>query len=75
MKVTYEFNDKDDNYSLEIFQQAMQMHSALNQIKEEFRQLGKYNNLGFTIEEINGVVQFEERFLQIVKENNVNLDL
>ena len=75
MKVTYEFNDKDDNYSLEIFQQAMQMHSALNQIKEEFRQLGKYNNLGFTIEEINGVVQFEERFLQIVKENNVNLDI
>lgn len=75
MKVTYEFNDKDDNYSLEIFQQAVQMYSALNQIKEEFRQLTKYNNLGFTIEEINGVVQFEERFLQIVKENNINLDL
>jgi len=47
MKVTYEFNDKDDNYSLEIFQQAIQMYSALNQIKQEFRQLGKYKTLEY----------------------------
>jgi hypothetical protein len=74
MKVTYEFNDDDTN-ELRLVQQSGQMYWSLIEIKNEFRKWIKYNEKELNGDQLDALDKFHQRFLDIVKENNVNLDL
>jgi hypothetical protein len=74
MKVTYEFNDEDAD-QLRLVQQSQQMYWSLIEIKNEFRKWIKYNEKELNGEQLDALDKFHERFDEIVKENNVNLDI
>jgi hypothetical protein len=74
MKVTYEFND-DDREELEIFQQSRKIWVTMWEINNEFRKWIKYNEKELNGEQLDALDKFRQRFLDIVKENNVNLDI
>ncbi len=74
MKVTYEFND-DDREELEIFQQSRKIWVTMWEINNEFHKWIKYNEKELNDEQLDALDKFHERFDEIVKENNVNLDL
>jgi hypothetical protein len=74
MKVTYEFND-DDREELEIFQQSRKIWVTMWEIDNEFRKWIKYNEKELNGDQLDALDKFRERFLDIVKENNVNLDI
>ena len=74
MKVTYEFND-DDREELEIFQQSRKIWVTMWEINNEFRKWIKYNEKELNGDQLDALDKFHERFDEIVKENNVNLDI
>ena len=74
MKVTYEFND-DDREELEIFQQSRKIWVTMWEIDNEFRKWIKYNEKELNGDQLDALDKFHERFDEIVKENNVNLDI
>jgi hypothetical protein len=74
MKVTYEFND-DDADQLRLVQQVQQMYLSLIEIQYELRQWVKYNKMNLDGSQLDALDKFHERFFEIVKENNVNLEI
>jgi hypothetical protein len=74
MKVIYEFND-DDREELEIFQQSRKIWVTMWEMNNEFRKWIKYNEKELNGDQLDALDKFRQRFLDIVKENNVNLDL
>ena len=74
MKVIYEFND-DDREELEIFQQSRKIWVTMWEIDNEFRKWIKYNEKELNGEQLDALDKFRQRFDEIVKENNVNLEI
>lgn len=73
MKVTYEFND-DDNDELELFQQSRKIWVTFWELEQELRSWVKYNSQNLSSDELEGVDKFRTRFYEIINENQIKLD-
>lgn len=73
MKVTYEFND-DDNEELQMFQQSRKMWVTFWELENELRSWVKYNSQNLSSEQLEGVAKFRTKFYEIINENQIKLD-
>ena len=72
MKATIEFNLPDDQHEYDLVVNASGMYNALWDINTELRTLWKYEEL--TEAEWNMVEGIREKFFDILRDNNVNLN-
>lgn len=72
MKHLIEFNMPDDKEELEIVQQAGSMHSVLWELGEKLRSIVKYNNEGYSEQEMKVIESIREEYHNLLKEYNVN---
>jgi hypothetical protein len=72
MKATIEFNLPEDQHEFDLVVNSSGMYNALWDINSELRKLWKYEEL--TDAEWNIVEGIREKFFDILRDNNINLD-
>ena len=72
MKATLKYNLPDDQFEFDSAVKSMKMFFALIEIKDELRSIWKYEDLKEN--QFAMVERIREKFFEILKENEINLD-
>jgi hypothetical protein len=72
MKATIEYNLPDDQFEFDNAVKSNKMWHALTEIKDELRSILKYGEL--RDEQYKFIEEFQEKFFEILQENEINLD-
>ena len=73
MKATLEFNLPDDEFEFNCAVKSMKMYFALTEIKDELRAILKHGEL--RDDQYKFLDKMNERFHEILNDNEINLDL
>jgi hypothetical protein len=73
MKATLKYNLPEDEFEFNNAVKSMKMYFALTEIKEEIRSVLKYGEL--RDEQYKFIEEFNEKFHEILNDNEINLDL
>ena len=73
MKATLKYNLPEDEFEFNNAVKSMKMYFALTEIKDELREILKYEELKKNQYEI--IDKFKDKFHEILTDNEINLDL